>query len=79
MATVKQLTAGQFTKFGKCYFYTGGGKVAPPFEAPPHTLKKLAVVIGYFEFNKKVVSLTFEEFETLIFNEEIKKEENILL
>lgn len=68
MATVKQLTAGQFTKFGKCYFYTGGGKVAPPFEAPPHTLKKLAVVIGYFEFNKKVVSLTFEEFETLIFN-----------
>ena len=79
MATVKQLTAGQFTKFGKCYFYTtGGGKVAPPIEAPPHSLKKLAVVIGYFEFNKKVVSLTFEEFETLIFNEEIKKEENIL-
>ena len=73
MATVKQLTNGNFAKFGQLYFYTGGGKAAPPIEAPPHTLKKLAVVIGYFEFNKKVVSLTFEEFEILIFNEEITR------
>lgn len=75
MATVKKLTNGNFAKFGQLYFYTGGGKAAPPIEAPPHALKKLALVIGYFEFNKKVVNLKFEEFENLIFNEAIKQEE----
>lgn len=75
MATVKQLTAGNFSKFGGNYFYTGGGKAAPPIEAPPHALKKLALVIGYFEFNKKVINLKIEEFEALIFNDNIKQEE----